>query len=346
MEPLRGLRSLLRHRLLRGISPRRLRRRGTSSRAHHPRQRIHRARVIALLALAVALGLGASSAIAQQPAAGPTVQELERLLDEREANIARSDARLVALEALADSLVRAKSRVDPGSAQYERISNQIRENSDQIRPLQRDLRNLHAEARDLQTQLFQRYNGLVAITQTRIDELRRQGRTSQNSPELAQLLQRLPDYLSARERYNAAVQEQQCAPWLPDLVLLADDSPSQLRYKEALARDAVDKINTCIQGIEKRIDDQVQKKRIKEEVERLQRDIRLWGDQRSAQARDQLEQILEGRDRVLGGAIDPFEDPDARIRELQRRRLDLVERREEYQTKARWFAQRLQEFYP
>jgi predicted nucleic acid-binding Zn-ribbon protein len=318
-----------------------------SRHAHQPRHRLHRARVIALLALAVALGLGASSAVAQQPA-GPTIQELERLLDEREANIARSDARLVALEALADSLVRAKSRVEPGSAQYERISNQIRENSDQIRPLQRDLRNLHAEARDLQTQLFQRYNGLVAVTQTRIDELRRQGRTSQNSPELAQLLQRLPDYLSARERYNAAVQEQQCAPWLPDLVLLADDSPSQLRYKEALSRDAVDKINTCIQGIEKQIDDQVQKKRIKEEVERLQRDIRLWGDQRSAQARDQLEQILEGRGAgdLPGGAIDPFEDPDARIRELQRRRLDLVERREEYQTKARWFAQRLREFYP
>ena len=345
MDLLRGLPSLLRHRLLRGISPRASTRRSTNPRAQRLSHRISLAPPIALLALAVALGLGASSAVAQQPA-GPTIQELERLLDEREANIARSDARLVALEALADSLVRAKSRVDPGSAQYERISNQIRENSDQIRPLQRDLRQLHAETRDLQTQLFQRYNGLVAVTQTRIDELRRQGRTSQNSPELAQLLQRLPDYLSARERYNAAVQEQQCAPWLPDLVLMADDSPSQLRYKEALSRDAVDKINTCIQGIEKQIDDQVQKKRIKEEVERLQRDIRLWGDQRSAQARDQLEQILEGRDRVLGGALDPFEDPDARIRELQRRRLDLVERREEYQTKARWFAQRLREFYP
>lgn len=316
-----------------------------SRHVHQPSHRLHRARVIALIALAFALGLLPISAFAQQPA-GPTVQELERLLDEREANIARSDARLVRLEALADSLVRAKSRVDPGSAQYERISNQIRENSDQIRPLQRDLRQLHSEARDLQTQLFQRYNGLVAVTQTRIDELRRQGRTSQNSPELAQLLQRLPDFLAARERYNAAVQEQQCAPWLPDLVLLADDSPSQLRYKEALARDAVDKINTCIQGIEKQIDDQVQKKRIKEEVERLQRDIRLWGDQRSAQARDELGAILEGRRDTPRGAIDPFEDPDARIRELQRRRLDLVEHREEYETKARWFAQRLREFYP
>jgi chromosome segregation ATPase len=308
------------------------------------RRALH-ASAIGLLALGAALAEPDRSALAQQP--GPGVQELERLLAEREGNIARSEARLARLEAVGDSLVRAKGRADPGGAQYERISNQILENSDQIRPLQRDLRELHTQARDLETQLFQRYTALVAETNTRIDELRRQGRTTRNSPELTRAIERLPDYIAGLNRYAAAVQEQQCAPWLPDLVLLADDGPSQLRYKEALARDAVDKIDTCIDGIQKRINEQVQKRRMREEVERLQRDIALWGDDRSARASDDLSQILEERGTgERGTTTETYEQIDARIRALQRQRQNLVERREEFEAKARWFAQRLREFYP
>ncbi len=279
-------------------------------------------------------------------AQGPPIQEMERLLGQRESAIAVTSARLERLEAVGDSLVTAKRRADPGGVQYERISNQIRENSDQIKPLQRDLRILHGEARDLRQQLYQRYNTAVAETNTRIQELRRQGRTPQSSAELRRLVDELPTLLAVRERNTAALEEERCAPWLPDLVLLADDGPAQLRYKEALARDAVDKIDTCIQGIQQQITKIVQRQRVSQEVERLRDDIALWGDTRSAQAGDQIDQILEGRGAgdTRAGRGDPFEDPNARIRELNRRRLELVERREEYEAKARWFAQRLREF--
>ena len=269
-------------------------------------------------------------------------------MSQRESAIAVTTARLERLEAVGDSLVRAKARVAVGSTQFERVSNQIRENSDQIKPLQRDLRTLHSEARDLRQQLYVRYNTAVAETNTRIQELRRQGRTPQSSPELRRLIGELPSYLAARERYAAAVEEGRCAPWLPDLVLLADDGPAQLRYKEALARDAVDKIDTCIQGIQQQIAKIVQRQRIEEEAERLRDDIRLWGDDQSARAGDDISAILEqrGTGEGRGGIDNPFEDPNARIRDLQRRRLELVERREEFEAKARWFAQRLREFYP
>ena len=106
---------------------------------------------------------------------GPPIAEIERLLSQRESAITVTSARLERLETVADSLVGAKRRAAVGSAAYERISNQIRENSDQIKPLQRDLRLLHGEARELRQQLYQRYNTAVAETNTRIQELRRQG---------------------------------------------------------------------------------------------------------------------------------------------------------------------------
>jgi hypothetical protein len=299
---------------------------------------------IPTLAWAIAALLGAPAAARAQ--GGPTIAELERLLSQRESAITVTSARLERLESVGDSLVGAKRRADPGGAAYERISNQIRENSDQIKPLQRDLRLLHGEAQELRQQLYQRYNTAVAETNTRIQELRRQGRTPQSSPELRRLIDELPVYIGARERYAAALEEERCAPWLPDLVLLADDGPAQLRYKEALARDAVDKIDTCIDAIQGQITKIRQRERVREETDRIRRDIELWGDDRSAQAASEVEQILEGRraGETRTGIGDPFEDPEARIRDLTRRRLELVDRREEYEAKARWFAQRLREF--
>lgn len=303
-------------------------------------------RTLLAVAIASAGALIPSAAARAQVQGGPSVQEVQRLLDQRESAIAVTTTRLGRLEAVGDSLVSAKRRADPGSAQYERISNQILENSNQIKPLQRDLRLLHSEAQDLRQQLFLRYNTLIAETNQRIEGLKRQGRTPQSSPELRRLIDQLPDYVAARARYEAAIEEERCAPWLPDLVLLADDGPAQLRYKEALARDAVDKINTCIQGIQQQINKIVQKERIREEADRLRRDIEMWGDQGSAQAGDEIGAILEGRGtgESRPGGVNPFEDADASMRALRRRQLDLIDRREEFEAKARWFAQRLREF--
>jgi hypothetical protein len=292
------------------------------------------------LALAATLAFSVTSAYAQ---GGPSVAELERLLGERQAAISVLQARLARLEAIGDSLVRAKRGAGVGSAQYQRVSNQIRENSDQVRPIQRDLRQLYDQARSLQQDLFVRYNVLVGETNQRIQELRREGRTPQSSPELRGLVDVLPEYMTARDRYEEAVQEEQCAPWLPDLVLDPLDGPSQFRYKEALARDLVDKIDTCIAGIQKQIDNIAMRERIREETERVQRDLELWGEQA---ANDQIEEMLKGRGRNRIGTENPFDDPRSRIQQLQRRGLELVERREEYEAKARLFAQRLREFYP
>lgn len=300
---------------------------------------------VALLALVMFAGLPGALR-AQQPQGGPTIPEIERLLAERESSIAQLETRLGRLEAVGDSLARAKQSAQPGSTLFERISNQIRENSEQIDPVQRSLRQLHIEARDLRQTLFLRYNIAVGETNQRIQELRARGQTPQRSPELRRLIDQLPVYLAGRERYEAELEEERCAPWQPDLVLLATDGPSQLRYKEALARDLVDQIDACIQGIQKQINNLAQKQRIREEAERLKRDLRLWGDDRSRSTAGELEAMLEGRDTGEARAIiNLFEDPQARIQALQQRRLELAGRREEYDAKARLFAQRLREFY-
>jgi hypothetical protein len=329
---LRGLGSFLRQPFVGGIPPRGVRRRGGRRGVRGP----------ALLALVVALGTVGDL----RAQGGPSIAEMERLLAERESTILQLDASLGRLEAIGDSLARAKRRAQPGSAQYERISNQIRENSLQIEPIQRSLRQQHDEARDLRQRLFLRYNTAVAETNTRIQELRRQGRTPQQSPELRRLVDLLPEYIEGRERYAAAVEEERCAPFQPELVLLASDGPSQLRYKEALARDMVDQSDACIGEIQGRIDNIVQRRRIKEEAERLRRELEMWGDDQSQSTASEIEAMLEGRTGGTRGIDNPFEDPQAQIRALQRRRLELLERREEYETKARAFAQRLREFYP
>lgn len=294
--------------------------------------------------LALVVGLGVPTAAAAQQG-GPSIGELERLLAERDAGIVQLAGRLARLEAIGDSLAGAKRAAPPGSAAFERISNQIRENSSQIDPLQRSLRQLHSEARDLRQTLFVRYNNAVGETNRRIQELRAGGETPQRSPELRRLVDQLPVYLAGRDRYEAALEEERCAPWQPDLVLLASDGPSQLRYKEALARDLVDQIDACIEGIDKQISNLTQKQRIREEAEKLQRDLRMWGDDRSRGAANQIEAMLEGRETGERAFTNPFDDPPARIQQLRRRKLDLTARREEYESKARVFAQRIREFY-
>jgi hypothetical protein len=122
------------------------------------------------------------------------------------------------------------------------------------------------------------------------------------------------------------------------------DGPSQLRVKEAIARDAVDKIDGRIEVIREQIEGQNRKARDLEELERVKRDIALWGDQQGINAENVNDAILEERGRrdTFGGV---FDDPNQRIRELQLRLLDLAERRQEYAAKAAVFAQRLQAFY-
>jgi chromosome segregation ATPase len=300
---------------------------------------VARKRALVLLGLVLAALTGAADGAAQQP--GPGLVELRRLITQREPQIARLEARQRALEARGDSLSEIKRGTAAGSAQFETVSNQIRQTGDQLVQVARELRTLYEQMRDLRTSLYNEYNRAIGETNQRIDRL---PMTPENTAELNRLTETLREYVAARAVLVPQIEEAQDDLFLPDLVVDPTDGPSQLRVKEAIARDAVDKIDGRIEAIRKQIEDQNRKARDLEELERVKQDIALWGDQQSIQAGSEIEAILEGRG-VRDAPGDLFNDPNQRIRELQIRLLDLAERRQEYAAKAAVFAQRLQEFY-
>lgn len=290
-----------------------------------------------LAVAALALVGGAPEARAQVPA--PGIVELRRLIAQREPEIARLEARQRVLEARGDSLSQVKRRTAAGSAQFETVSNQIRQTGDQLVQVARSLRTYYEQMRDLRTKLYSAYNVAIGETSQRIEQL---PKTAANTAELNRLTETLRQYVAAREAIVPEIEEAQDDLFLPDLVVDPTDGPSQLRVKEAIARDAVDKIEERIGAIREQIAALVRKQRDREEFERLREDIELWGDQRAAQGSDEIGVMLE---QAPGGrSTGLFDDPNQRIRELQRRLLDLEDRREEYAAKAVVFAQRLREF--
>ena len=294
------------------------------------------------MATALALLAGAVEVAAQQQP-GPGIVELRRLISQREPEIARLEARQRTLETRGDSLSQVKRRTGAGSAQFETVSNQIMETGDQLIQVARTLRTLYEQMRDLRTKLYTAYNQAIAETSQRIERL---PKTTENTAELNRLTETLRQYVAAREALVPEIEEAQDDLFLPDLVLDPTDGPSQLRVKEAIARDAVDKIDERIAATREQIDALVRKERDREEFARLKEDIELWGDRQAAQAENVINAILEGRNapgRGVGASI--FDDPGERIRDLQRRLIDLEDRRREYADKAAVFAQRLQEFY-
>lgn len=303
--------------------------------------RTTRRRWLGFLALAFALLAGEPASVAAQ---GPGISELRRLLSERETDITRLEAQLRTQEQRADSLSRAKRGARPGSARFEALSNEILESSQEITGLARRLRVLYQQVRSLQTDLYLAYNREIAQANQRIEELTGRPRTDQTAAELRRLLTRLETYVPARDEMALAMESGEEDLLLLDLTFDARDDPSRLRVKQAIARDLIERIDRRIAGIQNQIDRQEQKKRTLEEFQRLREDIELWGD-REGSGR-QLDAILEGRTTTgaeLGAAL---EDPDARILQLQRQRLDLIDRRSEYESLERLFAQRLEEFYP
>jgi chromosome segregation ATPase len=293
-----------------------------------------------LAAAALALVAGAPEARAQVP--GPGIVELRRLIAQREPEIVRLEARQRALETRGDSLSQVKRRTAAGSAQFETVSNQIRQTGDQLVQVARSLRTLYEQMRDLRTKLYSAYNVAIGETSQRIEQL---PKTAENTAELNRLTETLRQYVAAREALVPEIEEAQDDLFLPDLVVDPTDGPSQLRVKEAIARDAVDKIDDRIGAIRDQIAALVRKQRDREEFARLREDIELWGDRQAAQASDATSAILEGRNAPGGrGTAEMFDDPAQRIRELQRRLLDLEDRRDEYAAKAAVFAQRLREF--
>jgi chromosome segregation ATPase len=287
----------------------------------------------------LALLAAAADGAAQQPS--PGIVELRRLITQREPQIARLEARQRTLEARGDSLSQVKRGTAAGSAQFETVSNQIRQTGDQLFQVARELRTLYEQMRDLRTSLYNEYNRAIGETSQRIDRL---PKTAQNTSELNRLTETLAEYVAARAAIVPQIEEAQDDLFLPDLVVNPTDGPSQLRVKEAIARDAVDKIDERIEAIRLQIEDQNRKARDLEELERLNDDMALWGDQQGRNTENLTAAILEERGRrdAFGGV---FEDPNDQISELQRRLIELADRRQEYAAKAAVFAQRLQEFY-
>jgi len=298
-------------------------------------------RVVVIIAVAAGLLVGGAGSVAAQ---GPGIPELRRLLGERETDIIRLEAQLRTQEQRADSLSRAKRGARPGSARFEALSNEILESSQEITGLARRLRVLYQQVRSLQTDLYLAYSREIAQANQRIEELTGRPRTDQTAAELRRLVSRLETYVPARDDMALALESGQEDLLLLDLTFDARDDPSRLRVKQAIAQDLIERIDRRIAGIQNQIDRQEQKKRTLEEFRRLREDIELWGD-REGSGR-QLDAILEGRSAGTGEMAEAFADPDARILELQRQRLDLIDRRSEYENMERLFAQRLKEFYP
>lgn len=295
-----------------------------------------RRRSLLLLAL---LGGGlwsAPQAAAQQP--GPGIVELRRLISQREPGIARLEARQRALEARGDSLSQVKRRTAAGSAQFETVSNRIRETGEELVAVARSLRTLYEQMRDLKAQLFLAYNAAVGETTERLERL---PKTAENTAELGRLTEQLRVYVEARAAIQAELDEAQTDLYLPDLVVDPTDGPSQLRVKEAIARDAVDKIDERIAAIGEQIETLNRKERDREEFERLKDDIALWGGQQGIN--DEFEAMRNAQER--GGVPGVFEDTGQAIRNLQLQLSGLTDRRQEYAAKAAVFAERLQAFY-
>ncbi len=274
----------------------------------------------------------------------PGIVELRRLVDERETEIARLEVRLRSLEQRGDSLSAAKREAEPGSARFVSISNQILESSQQITNVTRQLRVLYEQVRDLKTQLFLAYNEQIPVIQQEIDAVTSREPTDETDRELRRLVALLEDYVRARETLTTEIEEVEEDLFLPRLALDPRDGPAQLRVKEAIARDAVDKIDERIAAIEDQINKALQKQRDLEEFQRIKDDIERDGQ--ASPAGSVIEAILS--DRGVGGRSGPgdvFEDPDARLNALQRRRFDLVQRREDYANKAELFAERRAAFY-
>ena len=294
-----------------------------------------------MVAMAVGLVAGGPARVAAQ---GPGIPELRRLLSDRETDITRLEAQLRTQEQRADSLSRTKRGTRPGSARFESLSNEILESSQEITSLARRLRVLYQQVRSLQTDLYLAYNREIAQANQRIEELTGRPRTDQTAAELRRLLSRLETYVPARDEMALELESGEEDLLLLDLTFDARDDPSRLRVKQAIARDLIERIDRRIGGIQNQIDRQEQKKRTLEEFRRLREDIELWGD-REGSGR-QLDAILEGRTTSGAELGEALEDPDARILQLQRQRLDLIDRRSEYENLERLFAQRLEEFYP
>ena len=297
-----------------------------------------RRRSLLLLALLAGLLSRAVESPAQQPQPGPGIVELRRLITPRDPVIARLAARQRALVARGDSLSQVKRRTAAGSAQFETVSNQIRETSEQLVGVARTLRTLYEQMRDLKTKLYLAYNDAVAETTQRLERL---PMTAENTPELGRLTEQLRVYVEARAAIQAELEEAADDLFLPDRVVDPSDGPSPLRVKEAIARDAVDNIDQRITVIGEQIANLNRKARDREELERLKDDIALWGDQRGIP--DEFEAMLNAQNG--GGVSGVFEDPRDTIRALQLQLLELTDRRQEYAAKAAVFAQRLQEFY-
>lgn len=289
------------------------------------------------------LTTGASPLWAQ----GPSIEELHRLVDERESEIVNLEERLDGLEQRADSLSRAKREITPGGPEFEAISNEILDSSLAITQVARQLRTLYEQVRDLNTELFFRYNAAIPETQRRIDELTEEGRTTETSAELRRLIGELEALVRAREDIAARIEEAEDDLLLPELTLDPTDGPSELRVKEAIARDAVDKIDTRIAAIDDQMEEAQQRQRDLEEFQRIKSEIDLWGDSQATLGGSQIEAVLQGRapGADFRGSESVFDDRQQRIRSLQEKRLDLVDRRREYEAKAEQFANRLQEFY-
>jgi uncharacterized coiled-coil protein SlyX len=287
-----------------------------------------------------AIALSSTSLSAQEPG----IVELRRLIDGRETEIARLEVRLRSLEQRGDSLSAAKRAAEPGSARFASISNQILESSEQITNVTRQLRVLYEQVRDLKTQLFLAYNEQIPIVQQEIDAVTSREPAAENDQELRRLVALLEDYVRARETLTTEIEEVEEDLFLPRLAFDPRDGPAQLRVKEAIARDAVDKIDERIAAIEDQINKTLQKQRDLEEFQRIKDDIERDGQ--AALGGSVIEAILS--DRGVGGRTGPgdvFEDPSARLSALQRRRFDLLQRREDYANKAEQFAERRAAFY-
>lgn len=299
------------------------------------------ARRLGILVLAFGLGGAHADGVRAQ---GPGIPELRRLLNEREADIEQLEGQLRSLEDRAAVLSRAKRDARPGSARFESLSNQILDVSREITGLARRLRVLYEQGRSLQTDLYLAYNREIAAARQRIDELTGRPRTDATAAEMRGLVDRLREYIPARDEVALALESGEENLLLLDLTFDPRDDPSKLRVKLAIARDLIERIDQRIAAIQGRIARAEQDRRSMEEFRRLREDLDLWDD-RGGSGR-QLDAILADRETGAGELGEALEDPGATIRQLHRQRIELEERRAGYQELERLFAQRLEEFYP
>ena len=194
--------------------------------------------------------------------------------------------------------------------------------------------------RDLRTKLYTAYNQAIAETSQHIERL---PKTTENTAELNRLTETLRQYVAAREALVPEIEEAQDDLFLPGPRAGSHRWAFQLRVKEAIARDAVDKIDERIAATASRSTRSCAGRDGKSSPASRRTSI-CGATVRQRREGTRSRPFSKAATRLAAVAWGLFDDPGRGSKTSEAAAGSRGQREEEYAAKAAVFAERLQEF--